>query len=85
MTTDHIDEIRIDESGKLMVKPRQEDFRYIYRAAMEVNRNNDWKYLYSPKPKEWSYCRPFKQIHAAVKDEYGVILKISNETRKAWL
>jgi hypothetical protein len=81
MKTDSIEEIRIDESGKLIVKPRKEDFSYIYRAAMEVNWNNDGKYLYSPKPKEWSYSMWFKQIHAAVKDEYGVTLKISNETR----
>lgn len=81
MKTDNIEEIRIDESGKLIVKPRKEDFRCIYRAAMEVNWNNDGKYLYSPKPKKWSYSMWFKQIHAAAKDEYGVSLKISNETR----
>lgn len=81
MKTDTIDEIRIDESGRLIVKPCKEDFRYIYRAAMEVNWNNEGKYLYSPKPKEWSYSMWFKQIHAAAKDEYGVALKISKETR----
>jgi len=81
MKTDNIEEIRIDENGRLIVKPCLQDFSYIYRAAMEVHWDKDGKYLYSPKPREWSYEMWFKQIHSAAKDEYGVDLKISNETK----
>ena len=36
---------------------------------MEVHWDNDGKYLFSPKPREWSYLDWFKQIIAAAKEQ----------------
>jgi hypothetical protein len=83
MTRDDIAEIRIDVAERLCVVPRSDSFPYIYRAAMEVHWDNEGRYLYSPKPREWSYVRWFQQIIAAAKDEYNCHLVITPETR--WL
>jgi hypothetical protein len=47
---------------------------------MEIHWHEDGKYLYSPPPRDWSYIRWFRQITAAVKQEYGCVLLITPET-----
>lgn len=80
MSSDFIARIEIDATGRLCVTPSSVTFDHIYRAAMEVHWDNDGRFLYSPKPREWSYADWFKQIVAAAKDEYGCDLKITNST-----
>lgn len=80
MNTDHIAEIRIDATGRLCVLPKTNSFPFIYRAGMEVQWDEDGKYLYSPPPREWSYTRWFQQVIAAVKGEYGCVMVITSET-----
>jgi hypothetical protein len=65
---DNIQEIRIDESGRLCITPEKENFAYIYRTAMEVHWDEKGLFLYSPKPREWSYFDWYVQILAAAKD-----------------
>lgn len=81
MASDDIAEIRIDATERLCVVPQSNSFPYIYRAAMEVQWDNKGRYLYSPKPREWSYAQWFQQIIAAVKQEYGCTLVITPATR----
>jgi hypothetical protein len=81
MATDDIAEIRIDATERLCVVPESNSYQYIYRAAMEVQWDNKGQYLYSPKPREWSYAQWFQQIIAAVKQEYGCTLVITPGTR----
>jgi hypothetical protein len=81
MTSDDIAEIRIDATERLCVVPQSNSFPYIYRAAMEVRWDDKGRYLYSPKPREWSYEHWFQQIIAAVKQEYGCTLVITPATR----
>ena len=69
MQQDQIKEIGIDDKGRLYVKPRLKKFTYIYREAMEVHWDEDGKYLFSPKPREWSYLDWFKQIISAAKEQ----------------
>jgi hypothetical protein len=80
MNTDRIAEVRIDASGRLCVLPETNSFPFVYRAGMEVNWDEEGKYLYSPPPREWPYIRWFQQIIAAVKGEYGCVLAITPET-----
>ena len=80
MTTDNIVEIGIDNQGRLYVKPEIENFEFIYRAAAEVNWDEKRKFLYSPKPKEYTYVDWFKQIIMATKSEYGCQLVLTPMT-----
>lgn len=78
---EEIAEIGVDGAERLYVKPAAHDFTHIYRAAMEVNWSPEGKFLYSPKPREWSYLKWYGQILSAAKDEYGVSLVITENTR----
>jgi hypothetical protein len=76
MVEDEIIEVGIDQDGKLYVRPTSQRFPYIYRAAMEVGWDPVRGALFSPKPQEWSHLDWFRQILAAIADEYGVCLRI---------
>jgi hypothetical protein len=76
-----IAEIGIDGAERLYVKPVSYDFSHIYRAAMEVHWSPEGKFLYSPKPREWSYLKWYGQILGAAKSEYRVSLLVTENTR----
>ena len=80
MVEEQIAQIGIDDKGRLFVQPEEQDFPYIYRAAMEVRWDSAGRKLISPKPREWSYLDWFRQIVAAAADEYGVYLKVGPRT-----
>lgn len=79
-TTDAIEAIGIDERGSLWVKPVTVDFRHIYRTAMEVHWDEARRTLYSPRPREWSHVRWFRQIRDAAIGEYRVELIVTPDT-----
>ncbi|WP_374950470.1 hypothetical protein [Mucilaginibacter sp.] len=80
---DNIKEIRIDKLERLCVMPDEQNFSFIWRSAMEVHWDEKGKFLYSPKPREWSYFDWYRQILDATKDEYGCCLVLTNET--SWI
>ena len=80
MNSDNITEIGIDELGRLFIKPETKQFSYIWRSATEVHWDNNG-FLYSPKPREWTYFMWYKQILFAIKDEYGCSLLITSNTK----
>lgn len=80
MQTDTIEAIGIDEHGSLWVKPAAVTFPFIYRAGMEVQWDDQNSRLYSPVPREWTYVDWYVQIKNAVRQEYGVALKIEPTT-----
>ena len=82
MVEDEIVEVGIDEDGKLYVRPANQNFPYIYRAAMGVEWDPVRGILFAPKPRGWSHLDWFRQILAAVADEYGVRLRVGAAT--AW-
>ncbi len=82
MVEDEIVEVGIDPYGKLYVRPAYQSFPYIYRAAMEVGWDPVRGALFSPEPRQWSQLDWFRQILAAIADEYGVRLRIGAAT--AW-
>jgi hypothetical protein len=82
MNKDKIKEIGIDELERLYVAPQVETFPYVYREALEVHWDENHKYLYAPKPREWSRLDWFKQIISAAKFQ-GCILHICDKT--AWV
>jgi hypothetical protein len=80
---EEIAEVGIDGEERLYVKPVSCDFSHIYRAAMQISWSPEGKFLYSPKPSEWSYLKWYGQILGAAKDEYGISLVITEST--SWL
>ena len=79
-----IQEISIDGTGRLFVRPKlcnDADFALIYRAAAGIDWDADSRSLVAPKPKEWSYLDWFQNILSAVRTEYGDQLTFSSHTR----
>lgn len=57
----------IDEQERLLIFPTVNTYPMIYREAVEVHWDSDGKYLYSPKPREWTYLDWFKHIVTTVR------------------
>lgn len=81
MSTDTILEIGIDDKKRLYVKPKQRSFKLIYRTATEVHWDNNELFLYSPKPREWTYFHWFRQITAVTETECSCKLILTDETK----
>lgn len=62
MDADKIAEVAIDCEGRLLIFPASNKYPMIYREAVEVHWDSDGRFLYSPKPREWSYFHWFKHI-----------------------
>jgi len=75
---DLIIEIGIDTKERLYVKPENESYPMIYSEAAEVHWDAEGRFLYSPKPREWSYFDWFTQI-LSVADPSTDSLMISEE------
>ena len=80
MRKDKIIEIGIDNLERLYLKPETEKFTMIYRSAAEVHWDNSSKFLYSPKPREWTYLDWFKHIVSLIKTDYSCELFLNEET-----
>ena len=80
---DRIAEVRIDDEGRLRVRPQTVDLPDIFRSGMEVHWDPSTRTLYTPKPREWTYPKWFHHLVHAALDECGVRLVLSTETR--WL
>jgi hypothetical protein len=68
MKSDNIQEIKIDDSGRLCITPEKEKVAIVFMAEMEVSWDVKGSFLYSPKPREWSYFDWYLQILAAAKE-----------------
>ena len=68
MKIDNIIEIGIDNMERLYIKPEQTKFTLIYRTATEVHWDNKSLFLYSPKPKDWTYLQWYKHIINVAED-----------------
>jgi hypothetical protein len=82
MRDEEIVGVEIDDEGRLLVTPAVRTFDFIFRSAMEVHWDPIRRCLFSPKPREWTYPMWFRQIVAAAADEYGVRLRLTEQT--AW-
>jgi len=83
MSDTHIEHVEIDSSGRLIVRPAlppDQDFAFIYRAAMEVSWNPEERSLVAPPPREWSHFDWFRHLVSAVAQEYGERLVLSAAT-----
>ena len=80
MAVDKILEIGIDEKERFSIKPDKERFTMIYRTATEVHWDNNGLFLYSPKPREWTYIDWFKHITGVIETECNCKLVLTNET-----
>ena len=76
-------EIKISEAGELLVKPAvnpDKICRFVYRAAMEVDWDEESQSFICPKPREWTYFDWYKQVVAATVSELGILLKVTSGT-----
>ena len=83
MDSDAIEEIGVDELGRLYVMPRSRAFPYIYREAMEVHWEPIRRFLYAPLPPRADLQAPrwwFQRILAAA-EKQSCHLRIVPETR----
>lgn len=77
---DEIIEIGIDKNEQLFVRPKRERFTLIYRTATEVHWDEKELFLYSPKPREWSYFDWYKHIIDVANKECNVKLILTHRT-----
>lgn len=77
---DPIVEIGIDSEERLYVRPETRSYPMIYREAVEVHWHADERFLYSPKPREWSYFDWYKHILSTV-DPACSDLEITEKTK----
>lgn len=79
MRSDRIEAIGFTEAGGLYLRPATERFPFIYREAMEVGWDDTERWLYGPRPREWTILMWFRQIRSAAREQ-GVELRLSPET-----
>lgn len=79
-----IEEVGLDDHGYLFVRPTgasADEFAYVYRAAMGIRWNNNTRALHAYEPARWVAADLYKQIIAAVADEYRIRLRSTPSTR----
>jgi len=77
---DEITEIGIDNNERLFIRPKSERFTLIYRTATEVHWDEKELFLYSPKPREWSYYEWFRHIIDVADKEFNCSLMLTRRT-----
>lgn len=75
-----ITEIRLENTGRLVIKPETGAFPYIYRAGLSVYWDNDGRYFYNDLLQGQSLPESFKNLLKAVREEYGINLQITDLT-----
>ena len=81
MEKEYIETVSVNEKGILCIKPQSRSFDMIYRSAMGVHWDKDEGCLIHNPPDKWGVFQWYQQIIKAVKDEYGVELRLLEETR----
>ena len=69
------------DNNRICIKPQSGDYDFVYRSAMGVYWAKENCYLFPEIQGTWSYVQWFVQILKAVKNEYGCILYITDETK----
>ena len=77
---DEIIEVGIDKDERLFIRPKKERFTLIYRTATEVYWDKNELFLYSPKPREWSYYDWFRHIIDVADKECNSKLVLTHRT-----
>lgn len=80
MKEDKIIEIGIDDKERLYIKPFSNNYSMIYREGVEVNWDSECQFLYSPKPREWSYFDWYCHIIDTAESDSNSLM-ISSETQ----
>ncbi len=78
---DEIIELGIDSNERLFIKPKNEHFTMIYRTATEVHWDQSNLYLYSPRPRNWTYLDWFNHIINVTNNECNCKLVLTNRTK----
>ena len=83
MKTCAISEMRVDESGRLLVKPASPEAHYdfIYRAGNGLRWDASEKAFVAYEPQRWSHPELLKHIIRTVRSEYDDDLVLNDATR----
>lgn len=82
MKTEVIKEIRVLDSGKLLLELESggsDSYQYVYREAAGVYWEPNLKGFISSEPKDWNYSTWFTHMLDIVK-QIGIDLKLSDQT-----
>lgn len=79
-TLDEIIEVGIDKDEQLFVRPKRERYTLIHRTATEVHWDEKELFLYSPKPREWSYFDWYRHIIDVADKECNSKLILTHRT-----
>lgn len=77
---DEVIEVGIDKNERLFIRPKNERFNLIYRTATEVHWDEKELFLYSPKPREWSYFEWYRHIIDVADKECNCKLFLTHRT-----
>lgn len=81
LAIDSIIKIKINDDGQLHIKPEKNRFTLIWGSATEVHWDENDSYLYSPKPREWTYLDWYKHIITVINSECSCKLIITEQTK----
>ncbi|WP_223650179.1 hypothetical protein [Hymenobacter psoromatis] len=84
MKTDPITEISIDAAARLCIKPATQKFHMIWREGAEVHWDEKGHFLFSPKPREWSYLDWYQHI-IWVAEGYGNGVRLYVTIATRWI
>jgi len=80
MKSNNIIKVEIDSLDRLCIYPEKEKFTLIWRSATEIHWDDKGLFLYSPKPRKWSYLDWYRQITSIIRTEYNCQLLITEGT-----
>lgn len=76
-----IEDVHLDNEHGLRVRPIAGDFEYIYRDASGIRWDRSHRSLIAYEPDRWVPIEVFQQMLFAARNEYGVTLFTTRETR----
>lgn len=84
MRDEIVAEVTMDATGRLLLKPAETQFDDLHMAgAWGFRWDAPTRSLAIPAPREWSYRHWFEHVVGIIRQEYGVHLKLGQET--AWV
>ena len=79
-----IEEIEIDQMGRLLVRPELvggESYAMIYRAANGLRWDSKEKAIRASEPERWTHSELLHHVVRALAGECGTTLQVSDSTR----
>ena len=79
---ERISKVAIDPSGELRICTDNEEFHLAWKSHIAAKTEPKHRYLFSPKPADWTDCDWFLHMLSVVRSDCGVDLVLDGNT--AW-